>query len=885
MECELGDKIGDMNASLVGNACTEGEGIVYSDDTQKVVLSGAPMGGSMSFAVWVLTEGGSFVIINFSNEGTDQAQIRMRVNGGNLLEFSADDDNTIVVTGDGLPANAWTFVVGTVEDGSLKLYQDGKLTGTNNNPVVTAPALVTRDNHVIGRYLVGTVRQFQIWSRVIGAEEVERLYNNTEEGASCLATPTLAPTISLAPTATVGVSFYMSDTGADGWNGATYAFRSTTDDAQTIASGTLSDGSDGSVYIGDFQLHECYVLTVGGGTKDSEIGWSLGEDYAQCNANYEYVTYSAPSGNSSTCYVYVATANIYYASTSGCLAPTTAPSHPPSSKPTFLPSPAPTPGPTFVPTPAPVGVSDPSPTPTISRAPINPSSQPTSSRAPTSSPTSTPSHMPSATPSFTPTSNPTSPTILTVVPETLALSAEKPATAFGKAYIVNQDSFEFQAGEIWLPEKTDIEWTVKTSGEVAVDRDSGNVSYSIAPQSFAEVEFNLVSTGLLPQTYELDFMFSAKFTGRLETRLVFPLSLQVTAQPHVNYTQVVLRSTPTLGATWVGLRIFPFDVDDMAIVHDTNADFTATLIADLDGTLAGCIVAWEISYYMMDCSVPNVATAGDWTIIVALDDVVFYTSVVRAECRAAKYEDLDGMCQDCPTGTECPNDGTTITSLTVKPGYWRSSVESSTLYECPYGRTACPGSMNGTNTTTEFVACKTGYVGPLCVTCDSNYFLSNDGQSCLDCGDSDSWASRIVLLVFMLILMIMAGGAYYLFDQVTSEKRAKARSMKRGELSLDSGARSGKGVELMSKQSEEPVPPAIHHKVGMMHSMYDSVVAHTRGSGEGGRQRRTSSIAEAVDFMHDAYASVVAVNEKCVHIRLIFHLLSPNNERQSQIQV
>ena len=456
------------------------------------------------------------------------------------------------------------------------------------------------------------------------------------------------------------------------------------------------------MYVSNFHLHECYVLTVGGGTKDSEIGWSLGEDYAQCNANYEYVTYSAPSGNASTYFIYVATANIYYASTSGCLAPTAAPSHPPSFKPTFLPSPAPTPGPTFVPTPAPVGMSDPSPTPTISHAPINPSSQPTSSRAPTHSPTSTPSHTPSAAPSFTPTSNPTQLTILTVVPEALALSSEKPATATGKAYIVNQDSFEFQTGEIWLPGKTDVQWTVKTSGEVAVDRDSVNVSYSVAPQAFAEVEFNLMSSGLLTETYELDFMFSAKFTGQLEKRLVFPLSLQVTAQPHVNYTQVVLTSTPTLGATWVGLHILPRDPDDIAIVHDTNAAFTATLIADLDGTLAGCIVAWELSYYMMDCSVPNVATAGDWTIKVALDDVVLYTSVVRAECRAGKYEDLDGICQDCPTGSECPNGGTTITSLTVKPGFWRSSLESSTLYECPYGRTACPGSGNGTNTT-EFV--------------------------------------------------------------------------------------------------------------------------------------------------------------------------------------
>ena len=215
-ECELGDKIGSMNATLVDSLCAEGEGVVFSDNTQKVTLSGAPMGGSMSLAVWVLTVGGSFVINNFNNDDSaNQARIRMRVTGGNRLEFSADDDNAIV-TGDEVPENAWTFVVGTVEDGSLNVYQDGKLTGTNEDSAVAAPALVTRDDHVFGRYLVGTLRQFQIWSRVLGAEEIERLYNNTEEGASCLATPTLAPTLSLAPTATVGVSFYMSDTGVDG---------------------------------------------------------------------------------------------------------------------------------------------------------------------------------------------------------------------------------------------------------------------------------------------------------------------------------------------------------------------------------------------------------------------------------------------------------------------------------------------------------------------------------------------------------------------------------------------------------------------------------------------------------------------------------------------
>ena len=617
------------------------------------------------------------------------------------------------------------------------------------------------------------------------------------------------------------------------------------------------------------------------------------------------MSYDAPAGNASIYYVYVAKAGVFYASSSNaCLAPSQAPTPAPTEAPVPAPTEAPTPAPTIaatfppstpapsqaptpVPTPAPSGEKHPSPLPTVSGAPTlsptpAPSTSPSTAPSPSPTPAPTvdsaapsyghtyyPTSVPKPAPSRVPSPAPTSETVLTVVPEKLALAVGKPAVASGAAYIVNQDPFQFQRGAIWLAATeivlatsfetgrrlaegsgdaaADVAWTVdvENSDGVTVDAASGNVSYLIAPRSFAVVTFNLESSGLLPETYALGFAISAVFPGQPTATETFKLDMQVTAQPDADHTRVELVSPPTLGTEWVGLHILPRDADDIAILTDTSADLTATLEARVPTdarrltdaaaytvvAVASCSVAWEVHalYYVMTCSVPNVQTAGDWTIAVSLDGAdPFFTTVVRAQCRAGKYETPDGTCLACPLGAACDEDGVTLGTLAVLPGYWRSSLKSELVFPCPFGRIACPGSLaNGTNATAT-TDCRDGYVGPLCVTCDADFFLDNSGSMCLSCVDSDSWTSRLALLGFVVALVLLGGCAYTLYTQVTSEREAEARAAR---LSSTAGR-----APLGSRASG--------------------------GRASSAPKRRRSSAAIVVDHMHTMYVSVVEVQEK-----------------------
>ena len=69
------------------------------------------------------------------------------------------------------------------------------------------------------------------------------------------------------------LSLVMNDSYGDGWNGATYAI--VDDSGNEVANGGLLTGSTAT---DDLCLDDgCYTITVGGGSWDAEISWSLGE--------------------------------------------------------------------------------------------------------------------------------------------------------------------------------------------------------------------------------------------------------------------------------------------------------------------------------------------------------------------------------------------------------------------------------------------------------------------------------------------------------------------------------------------------------------------------------------------------------------------------------
>ena len=88
--------------------------------------------------------------------------------------------------------------------------------------------------------------------------------------------PTLHPTFSKMPTPAVDsmLTLTMTDTYGDGWNGAYYTWQQT--DGVTPADiGTLSGGSEGTAQLNVYDESECYTMTVGTGTYDYEIEWTI----------------------------------------------------------------------------------------------------------------------------------------------------------------------------------------------------------------------------------------------------------------------------------------------------------------------------------------------------------------------------------------------------------------------------------------------------------------------------------------------------------------------------------------------------------------------------------------------------------------------------------
>ena len=174
---------------------------------------------------------------------------------------------------------------------------------------------------------------------------------------------------------------------------------------------------------------------------------------------------------------------------------------------------------------------------------------------------------------------------------------------------------------------------------------------------------------------------------------------------------------------------------------------------------------------------PNVQTAGDWDDRVSLDGAdLFFTTVVRAQCRAGKYETPDGTCLACPLGAACDEDGVTLGTLAVLPGYWRSSLKSEPVFRGRSAASRARARSRTARTPRRRPDCRDGYVGPLCVTCDADFFLDNSGSMCTSCADSDSWMPRSRCSGFVVALVAAGGCAYTLYTQVTSEREAEARA-------------------------------------------------------------------------------------------------------------
>jgi predicted outer membrane repeat protein len=83
-------------------------------------------------------------------------------------------------------------------------------------------------------------------------------------------------------------------------------------------------------------------------------------------------------------------------------------------------------------------------------------------------------------------------------------------------------------------------------------------------------------------------------------------------------------------------------------------------------------------------------------------------TAATAECCATGYYNDGTTCHVCNTLFGCDTVGTTVSSLHLLEGYWRSSVSTLTILEC-YRKTACKG---GVALLSSDEYCSPGYAGP-----------------------------------------------------------------------------------------------------------------------------------------------------------------------------
>mmetsp|Transcript_106080 Transcript_106080/g.306893 ORF Transcript_106080/g.306893 Transcript_106080/m.306893 type:complete len:646 (-) Transcript_106080:221-2158(-) len=139
-------------------------------------------------------------------------------------------------------------------------------------------------------------------------------------------------------------------------------------------------------------------------------------------------------------------------------------------------------------------------------------------------------------------------------------------------------------------------------------------------------------------------------------------------------------------------------------------------------------------------------------------------------CDANKVGDSSACCE-CPAGAVCKL-GTTIESMRIKDGFYRHSRASAQTFECRH-----PNACAGTSTDPESddvekmrlegdELCRVGFTGPLCSTCNDDYYLDGVDEVCVACDSKEAAkqsqsASKEILpivvgVVFTLVIVVVA---------------------------------------------------------------------------------------------------------------------------------
>eukprot|EP00904_Undaria_pinnatifida_P012520 jgi/Undpi1/8399/HiC_scaffold_25.g10867.m1 len=139
--------------------------------------------------------------------------------------------------------------------------------------------------------------------------------------------------------------------------------------------------------------------------------------------------------------------------------------------------------------------------------------------------------------------------------------------------------------------------------------------------------------------------------------------------------------------------------------------------------------------------------------------------------------EIDGLpvCEEVPSGATASSKGTTVETLSLEEGYYRTSNTSHAVLEC-YQKSACLGGIAVGDS-----SCASGYKGPYCAVCADGY-ARGTSYSCHRCShESVQSAVGIMVVVSSAILLIAAILISHMWSVVHEkdegeEKREEERS-------------------------------------------------------------------------------------------------------------
>ena len=261
---------------------------------------------------------------------------------------------------------------------------------------------------------------------------------------------------------------------------------------------------------------------------------------------------------------------------------------------------------------------------------------------------------------------------LIVAPQDITVDAVKPRDiSYEPLLLVNPNKVELSINISTTQNAT------RHAGLHMLALDATPRSFLLQPGEYKEVKIDLKTLGLESDKYRLQLLIHAQTATSLPVTSSVGIQAVVRALIDRNTTQVSVLGRPTLGEVWAGVKVEMRDSDGFLIIEESASQiFSTSLLLVREGSTiasATCTRRWFGRKYVFDCIVPKAAPAGDWSIEVTLDQKIFFRTTVRVKCPTYTYEHHDtSLCNPCPQGTSCDEEGIVEENLPVMPGYWRS---------------------------------------------------------------------------------------------------------------------------------------------------------------------------------------------------------------------